>query len=98
MLITRDNHRLVSFILGLLLLKLLLGVGEVPPVASLGGELGAVHLGHGSELAGSHVPEHKYIRFVFVESNTNSCSASQCHARVDCAGVEIGGSRCESEK
>ena len=44
--------------LGAVHIKLLLGVREVPPVAPLRGELGAVlHLGHGSELPSCLVPE-----------------------------------------
>ena len=44
--------------LGAVHLRLLLGVGEVPPVAPLSGELGAVlHLGHGLELPSCLVPE-----------------------------------------
>ena len=56
----------------LLLLKLLLGVGEVPPVAPLSGELGAVHLRHGPKLPSCLVPEQR-MSDVFRCSDTKTC-------------------------
>ena len=56
----------------LLLLKLLLGVGEVPPVAPLGGELGAVHLRHWPELPSCLVPEQR-MSDVFRCCDTKTC-------------------------
>ena len=50
----------------LLLLELLLGFGEVSPVAPLGRELEAFHLRHGPELPSCLVPEQKDVRLVFV--------------------------------
>ena len=53
-------------------LKLLLGVGEVPLVAPLGRELGAVHLRHGPELPSCLVPEQR-MSDVFRYFDTKTC-------------------------
>ena len=56
---TEIGNLVVGLLLLLLLLHLLLGLREVPPVAPGCRELGTVgHLGHGAELAGTLVPGH----------------------------------------
>ena len=56
---TEIGNLVVGLLLLLLLLHLLLGLREVPPIAPGCRELGTVgHLGHGAELARALVPGH----------------------------------------